>query len=306
MGDRYEPTDLSWGNSTTFTNTTNTNFDEIATLLDSFLSRTDDTNANAMGVDLDMNSKNLLNGGTIYCNELFIDNAQIPSLVDIQEAHAGYLATLAASEAAVEASITATAGAAETTINGYLTSAEAARDAAQLAETNAETAETGAVAAKDAAEAAAAGVNLPSIVAGDAGKRLQVNGTEDGYELVVPLTQATSSTEISLISPSGDFTDGDIFASKIGEMVTVSFRDLTWILASTAQSDTVAIGTSLAPDVDDVRAIVNADATGIVIARVTTLGRLTIECLDWTGAAVARTSVGTTDLCSISYKQAPF
>ncbi|QDP48765.1 MAG: hypothetical protein Unbinned5081contig1000_14 [Prokaryotic dsDNA virus sp.] len=306
MGDRLTPIDLSWGNSSTFTTNVNTNFDDVATLLDSFLSRTDSTNANYMDVALDMNSNDINNAGTIRCDVLLIDNAQIPSLEDIQEAHADYLATLDASEAAVEASITATADAAETTINGYLTDAEAARDAAQLAETNAETAETGAVAAKDAAEAAAAGVSLPSITGGDAGKRLQVNGSEDGYELVVPLTQSTSSTEISGVSPSGDFTDGDIFASKVGEMVTVSFRDLAWTSASTAQSDIVAIGTTLAPDVDDVRAIVNADATGIVIARVTTTGRLTIECLDWTGAAVARTSVGTTDLCSISYKQAPF
>ena len=40
-----------------------------------------------------------------------------------------------------------------------------------------------AVAAKEAAEAAAAGVNLPSIQPGDAGKALLVNEDEDGYEL---------------------------------------------------------------------------------------------------------------------------
>jgi len=41
-------------------------------------------------------------------------------------------------------------------------------------------------AAADRAEAAAAGLNLPSIVSGDAGKQLVVNAAEDGYELLHP------------------------------------------------------------------------------------------------------------------------
>lgn len=61
--------------------------------------------------------------------------------------------------------------------------ASAAASAAQTAETNAETAETNAEAAQAAAEAAAAGVNLPIIQPGDAGKQLYVKDTEDGYEL---------------------------------------------------------------------------------------------------------------------------
>ena len=94
MGDRLTPIDLSWGNSSTFTTNVNTNFDDVATLLDSFLSRTDSTNPNYMDVVLDMNSNDINNAGTIRCDVLLIDNAQIPSLEDIQEAHADYLATL--------------------------------------------------------------------------------------------------------------------------------------------------------------------------------------------------------------------
>ena len=48
---------------------------------------------------------------------------------------------------------------------------------------DAQAAEAAAEAAQLAAEAAAAEVNLPSIVGGDAGKILRVNGAEDGYEL---------------------------------------------------------------------------------------------------------------------------
>ena len=77
--------------------------------------------------------------------------------------------------------------------------AEAAQAAAEVAETNAETAETNAEAAQVAAEAAAAGVNLPSIEAGDAGKTLAVNGAEDGYELIdeveTGITASTTQTQ---------------------------------------------------------------------------------------------------------------
>lgn len=276
MGDRYEPTDLSWGNSTTFTNTINTNFDEIATLLDSFLSRTDDTNANAMGVDLDMNSNDLLNGNDIYCNRLFIDNAQIPSLEDIQEAHAGYLATLAASEAAVEASITATADAAETTINGYLTDAEAARDAAQLAETNAETAETGAVAAKDAAEAAAAGVNLPSITGGDANKFLTVNGAEDGYELALSYEEGSAALNNS-------FTAGTVYWARVGNSVTVTL----YSAGTSGSSTTVGSFTGLLPasvrPSGEVNTLLQQPSGTVIELTVTTSGAVTLAGFNWDG-----------------------
>lgn len=52
---------------------------------------------------------------------------------------------------------------------------------------DAEAAEAAAQAAQAAAEAAAAGVSLPSIVGGDTGKILRVNGAEDGYELTAAL-----------------------------------------------------------------------------------------------------------------------
>lgn len=298
MGDRYEPTDLSWGNSTTFTNTTNTNFDEIATLLDSFLSRTDDTNANAMDVDLDMNSNDLLNGNDIYCNRLFIDNAQIPSLEDIQEAHASYLATLAASEAAVEANITATADAAETTINGYLTDAEAARDAAQLAETNAETAETGAVAAKDAAEAAAAGVNLPSIVGGDAGKRLQVNGTEDGYELFTPTTYEETSVALT-----GGYTSGTAYFARMGNLVTITLSQPSWASSSSVNTGSGFVPAAYDPD-KYFSTVVVADPTGVIELSVLpdiSGASLILECRDWSGATVNRTGLDGPNAVSISY-----
>lgn len=54
---------------------------------------------------------------------------------------------------------------------------------AEAAQEDAEAAAEAAEAAQAAAEAAAAGVNLPSIEAGDAGKQLIVKDTEDGYLL---------------------------------------------------------------------------------------------------------------------------
>lgn len=59
---------------------------------------------------------------------------------------------------------------------------------------DAEAAEAAAQAAQGAAEAAAAGVNLPSIVGGDTGKILRVNGAEDGYELTAALLDGEVTT----------------------------------------------------------------------------------------------------------------
>lgn len=205
MGDRYTPTTLAWGNTTTFVNETNLNFQQISDLLDTFLSRTDDTNANAMSVDLDMNSQDINNVGAIRVDQLFVDGAQVPSLADIQ-------AAFAAGQTAIDASVTA----------------------AQTAETNAETAQTAAEAAQAAAEAAAAGVSLPSIVGGDAGKQLYVKSDETGYELdfANTVTTATAGT-------GGDFATladaVDYFREqgRTGQMVTITVLDLAAVQGTT-------------------------------------------------------------------------
>lgn len=66
----------------------------------------------------------------------------------------------------------------------YAAEAAAARDAAQQHKQGAEAAQAAAEAAQAAAEGAAAGVHLPIIGSGDAGKSLVVKQTEDGYELL--------------------------------------------------------------------------------------------------------------------------
>jgi hypothetical protein len=60
--------------------------------------------------------------------------------------------------------------------------AAAARDQALSAQTGAQAAQSAAEAARDAAQASAAGLGLPAIQAGDAGKFLKVNASATGYD----------------------------------------------------------------------------------------------------------------------------
>lgn len=82
---------------------------------------------------------------------------------------------------------------------------------ASTSETNASTSETNAAASEAAAAASAAGVNLPSVSPGDDNKILQVNDTEDGYELTGTLTGqlsfsgAVSSTIVSATNSSSGY-----------------------------------------------------------------------------------------------------
>ncbi len=105
-------------------------------------------------------------------------SANMASLSDIN-------AATDAAEAAQSAAETAQglAEAAQNAAEAAETDAEAAQTAAEAAQTAAESAQTAAETARDEAEAAAAGVNLPSIEAGDADKLLQVKDDESGYEL---------------------------------------------------------------------------------------------------------------------------
>lgn len=107
--------------------------------------------------------------------------------------------------------------------------AEAARDAALSYLYLAESALTQAKAAKTAAEAAVAGVGLPSLSGGDAGKMLEVNGSEDGYDLAATITPTGIQVgDGSVSAPSYSFTGGsdsdtgiyrpgaDIIATAVG------------------------------------------------------------------------------------------
>lgn len=61
MADRFTPTTVVWGNSTSLVNALNDNFEDIADLLDTFLSRTDTVNPNFMDTNLDMNGYRITN-----------------------------------------------------------------------------------------------------------------------------------------------------------------------------------------------------------------------------------------------------
>lgn len=128
---------------------------------------------NAMESNLDMNNYNILNVDSIDVEALTIDGSEIPSVDDV-------VAAQAASEAAQAA-------------------AEAAQAAAETAEAN--------------AEAAAATLNLPTAGVGDAGKLLEVNPAEDGYQFTASIStdQITDAnvTEAKLAT-------GSVTADKIG------------------------------------------------------------------------------------------
>jgi len=72
--------------------------------------------------------------------------------------------------------------------------------AADASRVLAEAAQAAAEAAQTAAEAAAAGVNLPSVGAGDAAKLLRVNGAETGFELDSPIGDFCNNENDNLMS----------------------------------------------------------------------------------------------------------
>jgi uncharacterized Zn-binding protein involved in type VI secretion len=117
-----------------------------------------------------------------------------------------------------------------------LDEAEAARDAAQAAQTAAET-------AQEAAEAAAAGVNLPPILAGDADKQLFVTATEDGYELREAARGSGSRLLTDWVDPDGttDNTADLILALTETKHLIIPMTANNWVFSGDipCPSDTV-------------------------------------------------------------------
>lgn len=100
------------------------------------------------------------------------------------------------------------------------TSAEAAATNASASATNASASKVAALAAQAAAEAAAAGVNMPNITAGDAGKILTVNATEDGF------TFANTSDFVTIVG-NETVTGNKNFTGKISFNVSAAGGILT-------------------------------------------------------------------------------
>ncbi len=94
------------------------------------------------------------------------------------------------------------------------TNAAASETAAGVSETNAAASET-------AAAASAASINLPTISGGDATKILEVNATEDGYDLVA----APTSTDVAVEVSADDTTPGGL-ESKIAAGTGISLTTL--------------------------------------------------------------------------------
>lgn len=247
----------------------NDEFAKIEAALVNALSRAG-TAPNTMSSTLDMGDNDIINVGVISVDDLFIDGAQVPSLVDLAEAYAGYIAALDAAYNGYVASLNTIVTDADTQFNLYLTQAAASVTSAQTAQTAAETAQSlaeaaqvAAEAAQAAAEAAAAGVNLPSINPGDAGKYLEVNATEDGFDLVV----------VNRTAPAGFI---DVGSHQVIRNITTDYTykiDVDILLTNNVQATIGATGsgaTYTATALDDIPAhakgiILNVDLTASVV-----------------------------------------
>lgn len=140
----------------------NDELEKIDTALADALSRSGFA-PNAMSDTFDAGGNDVINVGIMSVDDFLIDGAQVPSLQDLAEDYAAYLAVFEQIESDTEDARDAALAAqtaSETAETGAVTAqglAETARDAAQLAETNAETAQSAAEVAQAAAEAAETG-----------------------------------------------------------------------------------------------------------------------------------------------------
>ena len=166
--------------------------------------------------------------------------------------------------------------------------AEAAQTAAEDAEATALAAEGSASSAAVAAAASAAGVNLPAIVGGDAGKTLQVNVAENGYEHVAAGAGAGDVTAASAfgvdnrlirsdgtgkgVQSSGIATDDSNNVSGINNLTVGGYADYPEIVtpanptANTARiyaKDDGGITRLAMRDSAGVETVLGADATAV-------------------------------------------
>lgn len=120
----------------------------------------------------------------------------------------------------------------------YASAANEAREGAEAAKSSAE-------AAQAAAEAAAAGVNLPSIEAGDAGKQLIVKDTEDGYLLRAERDVVRAASRAALKALDGAKTPAALVygeGGRAGEFVFQAGDYSTAVATDTTEGVYVAPG----------------------------------------------------------------
>ena len=292
----------------------NDELEKIQTALTDALSRSGAA-PNAMADTLDMGDNDILNVGTISVDDLLIDGAQVPSLDDLAEAYAGYLADL--NDVVDDA---------DDQFNVYLGQAAQAVTDAETAETNAQGHESAASDYADEAEnwanypedqlvpegnqvdeysafhwaqkaaEEAAGVNLPSVAGGDSGKFLQVNSGETGYELVD--FYETNTADFSA-DGAGEFSAGTCYLTRIGNQVTLHFEDIA--LTSPSTSATTLAGfvpSSYAPNSSfGVDAVLQSNANGTENVGVLANGQIQFTAIDWAGVS-KNVEVGD---CSVTY-----
>jgi septal ring factor EnvC (AmiA/AmiB activator) len=167
---------------------------------------------NALAATLDAGGNDVINVGTMSVDDFLVDGAQVPSLQDLAEDYAAYLATFQQIQSDTEAAQAAAEDArdaaqlaetnAETAEAGAVTAqglAEDARDAAQLAETNAETAQSAAEVAQAAAEAAQsaaeiAETNAETAQAGAEAAEASAQSVVDNFYLPLEVTASRTLT----------------------------------------------------------------------------------------------------------------
>lgn len=177
MGKVFTPVSISSGFNTS--NSLNTNFDNIETALEDCLSRSGAA-PNAMSADLDMNDNDILNVRAIDVSSITVDGEAIPSLEDINDAFSNGMVDI---NAAVQLAEDARDSAQGYSVDAGISAASAEQYAIEPEDSEIAPGIYSALHYAAKAAQSAAGVNLPSVGAGDAYRVLVVNQDEDGFEL---------------------------------------------------------------------------------------------------------------------------
>jgi len=138
-----------------------------------------------------------------------------------------------------------------------------------------------AAASATAAAASAAGVNLPSIVAGDAGSRLQVNSAETGYEHVKDNLTATTSPGVG---------DDDVDGYAVGSRWFDTTADEMYICLDATTGAAVWLNTTLT--LTDLGSIATQNSNSVTITGGTMSG-VTITMTAGSISGVTRTEYST-------------
>lgn len=226
-------------NNASLVSAINDELEKIETALADGLSRSGEA-PNALGAALDAGGYDLLNVGTVSVDVLLIDGEQVPSLEDLAEDYATYLASFEAIE----------------------TAAEAARDAAITAQGLAEAAQTQAEAAQAGAELAETNASISA-----------TNAATSESNAATSESNAASSESAAATSASNAATsESNASSSETNAAQSATDAQTAETNAETAETNAAASASAAATDADDAetaRIAAEAAAAGVSLPPVT-------------------------------------